>query len=81
MTQWQRKGVSLPMLAVSRLQIDMLRFLFDRGSDAKSLDSSQRNALFWIGEAQVRAIYDGDTNIAHSACLCMFLQEGLHIDS
>lgn len=80
-TQWQRKGVSLPMLAVSRLQINMLRFLFDRGSDTKSLDSLQRNALFWIGEALVGAIYDSNTSIAHSACLSLLLDKGLHIDA
>jgi ankyrin repeat protein len=80
-TQWQRKAVSLPMLAVSRLQIDMLRFLFDRGSDAKSLDSSLRNALFWIGETLVGAIYDSNTSIAHSACLSLLLDKGLRIDA
>lgn len=79
-TQWKCKSVSLVMLAVSRLQIDMLRWLFAMGGNAKAVDSLQSNAVFWIGEALVDTFYDADTSSAHSACLSLLRQNGLNVD-
>ena len=79
-TQWQRKSVSLIMLAVSTLQSGILRLLLERGANARSLDTLQRNALFWIGKLSAPEVYDSDTNAAHSACVTMLCQHGLNID-
>ena len=78
--RWQRKSVSLVMLAVSRLQVDMLRWLLARGSNANSLDSARSNALFWIGEMVPEASYDDETKITHSAYLSVLLERGLQVD-
>lgn len=79
-TQLKRMDVSLVILAVSRLQVDMLRFVLERGSDARCLDSLQRNAGFWIGEALISAIDDIGTSTAYSDCLSLLLKCGLHIE-
>ena len=74
------RSASLVMLAVSRVQDEMLRWLLARGSNAKSLDSLDGNALIWIGDTVLEASYNDDTKIAHSACLSMLLEHGLHVD-
>jgi ankyrin repeat protein len=79
-TTQQRQKVSLVMLAVSRLKVDVLRWLLARNSNINTLDSMQRNALFWIGNTLIEASYNDDTKIAHSACLSMLLEHGLHVD-
>jgi ankyrin repeat protein len=79
-TQWQRKSISLIMLAVSALQSGILRLLLERGADARSLDTLQRNALFWIGKLSAPEVYDSATNAAHSACVTMLRQHGLNVD-
>jgi cytohesin len=79
-TTWQCQSVSLVMLAVSRLKVDVLRWLLARDSNINTLDSMQRNALFWIGEMVPEASYDDETKIAHSTCLSVLLERGLHVD-
>jgi hypothetical protein len=68
------------MLAVSRVQVGTLRWLLAKGGNVNSVDSWQRNALFWVGEDLFEANYDGETKIRHSTCLSLLLEGGLHIN-
>jgi ankyrin repeat protein len=79
-TRWQRKDISLVMLAVSTLRVGILRLLFERGADVRSLDTLQRNALFWIGKLSTAEVYDSNLNAGLSACVTLLRRRGLHID-